>query len=113
IRGDVTTLADDGLRLADGRHVTADRIVLATGFQPRAGALYEHLADRLKLPLDEHGYARVDETLAWAPGLYAAGRPASLQLGPMAGNIRGARLAGETLARTTAHTPEPAGAGSF
>lgn len=98
VRGDVATLKDYGLRLNDKRDVPADRIVLATGFTPRAGALIEQTATRLKLPLDEHGYAPIGADLAWAPGLYVTGRPASLQLGPMAGNIRGAQLAARRLA---------------
>lgn len=104
---EVTALADDGLRLAGGRHLAADHVVLATGFKAGAGALYEQTAARLQLPLDAHGYAHVDADLGWAPGLHACGRPASLQLGPMAGNIRGARLAGQRLARVAAR-----GAGS-
>lgn len=99
VRGDITALDDNGPQLADGRRVHADHVVLATGFAAGAGALYERLAASLNLPLDEHGYAHIDSTLAWAPGLYATGRPASLQLGPMAGNIRGARLAGKKLAQ--------------
>lgn len=99
IRGDITSLQDDGPQLADGRRIQADHVALATGFTSHASALYEQAAKRLHLPLDEHGYAHVDSTLAWAPGLYTTGRPASLQLGPMAGNIRGARLAAERLAQ--------------
>lgn len=98
LRGEVTAVADGGLRLADKRNVAADRIVLATGFLARAGALVEQTAARLRLALDEYGYADIDTQLAWAPGLHVAGRPASLQLGPAAGNIRGAQLAARQLA---------------
>ncbi len=98
VLGEITAVADAGLRLADGRRLNAGRIVLATGSDPRPGALFENVADRLQLPLDGHGYAAIDTQLAWAPGLYVTGRPASLQLGPMAPNLRGARLAGARLA---------------
>lgn len=102
VRGEVVSLNDSGPRLADKRAIRADRIVLATGFLPRAGPIIERTARRLQLPLDQQGYARLDEHLAWAPGLYVAGRPASLQLGPMAGNIRGAQLAARRLAAAPA-----------
>ncbi len=97
VRSDVTTVTDAGLCLTDGRRLNADRFVLATGFEPGAGWLLESVAERLRLPLDAHGYAALDLQLAWAPGLYVTGRPASLQLGPMAPNLRGARLAGARL----------------
>src|SRR5699024_8788766 len=98
LQGVVRTIRDDGLQLTDSRHITADHIILATGFTTSAGELLEDIATRLQLPLDNHGSAAIDKHLAWAPGLYVGGRPASLQLGPMAGNIRGAQLAASTLA---------------
>lgn len=98
-QGAVVTLTDAGLRLTDGRHISADQIMLATGFAPGACPLQRQLATQLALPLDAHGYAPIDANLAWAPGLYVSGRPASLQLGPMAANIHGARLAGRRLAQ--------------
>lgn len=91
---------DAGVRLGRGRRVGADAVVLATGFADRrpGGALVEELLARWSLPLAPCGYPVLDRRLQWRPGLFVAGRLAELELGPMAGNIRGARLAGERLA---------------
>lgn len=97
-QGTVQSLTDAGPKLTDGRCIVADRVVLATGFCPGAHPFVEHVAQSLQLSLDRHGYAGIDTHLAWAPHLYVTGRSASLQLGAMAGNLRGAQLAGKCLA---------------
>ncbi|MES1924833.1 FAD/NAD(P)-binding protein [Salinisphaera sp. T31B1] len=98
-RGEIATLDDAGLRLVDGRRIEADRVILATGFEQhaRADSLLGATIARLDLTTDKAGHVRLKDTLESAPGLHMTGRPASLQLGPMAGNIRGARLAGQRL----------------
>ncbi|ROO33039.1 FAD-dependent oxidoreductase [Salinisphaera orenii] len=108
-RGEVTAQDDAGLRLADGRRIDADRVILATGFEPRprANSLPGATIARLGLSSDATGHLHLDDTLEAAPGLHVVGRPASLQLGPMAGNIRGARLAGPRLAAIAAAEDGP------
>lgn len=107
---DAVGLNDRGVLFGDGRQLAADRIVLATGFcnRPASDSLLGRcIADLsagpgrglgLGLGMDEDGHLSISADLEAAPGLHVAGRPASLQLGPMAGNIKGARLAGAALA---------------
>jgi NADH dehydrogenase FAD-containing subunit len=104
-RGDVVARDAGGLQFADGRHLAADRVILATGFQPQpasnsllAGCIHDY-----ELRCDRHGHVFINDVLEAVPGLHLLGNPASLQLGPMAGNIQGARLAGRRLAPVAAH----------
>lgn len=108
-RGEPARLADDSIRLADGRLLDATRVILATGFANRTARhslLGRAIAD-FELATDGAGHLFTDTALAVAPGLHVAGRPASLQLGPMAGNIKGARLAGRRLADVARHNTKP------
>ena len=100
IRGEPVALEDNALRLADGRVLAAERVILATGFQSEPGEdslLARVLADT-GARTDGQGHIPLDDDLQIAPGLHVVGRAASLSLGPMAGNIKGARWAGERLA---------------
>ncbi|MBS62304.1 FAD-dependent oxidoreductase [Salinisphaera sp.] len=99
-RGDVESTDANGLVLAHGRRIDADRVILATGFEnhARPDSLLGHTIDALDLRCDSDGHVFINDNLEAAPGLHLLGRPASLQLGPMAGNIKGARLAGTRLA---------------
>lgn len=99
--GEIGTADRKGLIFADGRRVEVDRIVLATGFEarPRPDSLLGRCIDQLGLATDVDGHILINRQLEAASGLHILGRPASLQLGPMAGNIKGARLAGQRLAR--------------
>jgi hypothetical protein len=85
--------------LGTGEELVADRVVLATGFhQGRPGgewldrAVLEH-----DLSVAPCGYPAVDARLRWAPGLHVSGALAELEIGPVARNLLGARLAGERL----------------
>lgn len=104
-RGDVVTRDAGGLRFADGGYLPAERVVLATGFttQPAPNSVLAQCIRDFDLRCDEDGHVFMDARLEVAPGLHLIGRPASLQLGPMAGNIKGARLAGQRLANVAAH----------
>jgi pyruvate/2-oxoglutarate dehydrogenase complex dihydrolipoamide dehydrogenase (E3) component len=88
------------LELRSGRKLRADGLVLATGFHPRrpGGAWLDRTIDRLGLEYAACGYPVVDASLRWGPGLYVTGPLAELEIGPVARNILGARLAGERLA---------------
>jgi cation diffusion facilitator CzcD-associated flavoprotein CzcO len=87
------------LELASGDRLRGDGILLATGFDPRrpGGGLLDGAIDRLGLECAACGYPVVDASLRWGPGLYVTGPLAELEIGPVARNILGARLAGERL----------------
>lgn len=98
---------DDGVQLCldHGTWLTADRIVLATGFEPVFGHPFvERVGNELAL---ERGYRGMpvldDETLAWRTEdceptqLYVTGRLALGTVGPYAANIPGARRAAERI----------------
>jgi uncharacterized NAD(P)/FAD-binding protein YdhS len=94
------------LRLADvagspAGEQTADRVVLATGFgQARpGGAWLDAAVAELGLPCAPCGFPLVERSLRWAPGVYVTGPLAELEVGPVARNIIGARLAAERLPR--------------
>lgn len=79
--------------------VLVDRVVLATGFEATrpGGAWLDDAVDAEGLPLAPCGFPRLRRSLAWAPGLYATGPLAELELGPTARNIAGARAAADRL----------------
>ncbi|GAB5520886.1 MAG: FAD/NAD(P)-binding protein [Rhodothermales bacterium] len=85
---------------ASGQTRTADRVVLATGFSAGApgGSWLTHLADDLGLPCAPCGFPVVSPDLAWRAGLHVTGALAELEVGPVARNIVGARLAADRLA---------------
>ena len=103
--GDVSTATvaagDIELELEDGGRVRGDGVLLATGFDPRrpGGGLLDETITRLGLECAACGYPVVDASLRWGPGLYVTGPLAELEIGPVARNILGARMAGERLAR--------------
>ena len=94
------------LTLEDGLQLAADRVVLATGFEPA----YQHpFVDRVATAMDlARGYAGLplldDDTLAWqaADGqsrpLYISGALAVGAVGPYSSNIPGARRAADRIA---------------
>lgn len=99
LEGEVAAREPHGVQLVDGRRVAADTVLLATGYAscPPAEALVECTARRLRLPRTPDGYPVLDRDLQWGKGLFASGRLAELGLGPAAGNIAGARMAGRQL----------------
>ena len=99
--GTIASLDANGLMFDDGRRIDADRVILATGFEPwpAENSLLDRCIRNFDLRCDRDGHVFMNDDLEAAPGLHLLGRPASLQLGPMAGNIKGARLAGARLSR--------------
>jgi lysine/ornithine N-monooxygenase len=87
------------LQLASGEVLTADRILLATGFDMTrpGGAWLDEVIEWFDLPTATCGYPIVDRKLGWGAGIYVSGALAELELGPPAGNIVGGRLAAERL----------------
>lgn len=82
--------------------VIVDRVVLATGFEPRrpGGRLLDELIESTDLPCASCGYPVVDAQLRWHPRLFLTGALAELEIGPSARNIAGARRAAARLVET-------------
>ena len=95
------SLTDDivSLHCEGGHTISADRVVLATGFEaPRPGGeLIDRAISDLGLRCASCGYPVVDASLQWHPGIHVTGALAELEIGPVARNIIGARLAAERL----------------
>jgi cation diffusion facilitator CzcD-associated flavoprotein CzcO len=87
------------LQLSSGETIQADRVILATRFdlvRPGGEWMDEAIAV-YGLPLAPDGYPLVDQALCWADGLYVTGPLAELEVGPVARNFIGARLAAERI----------------
>lgn len=85
----------------------ASQIILATGFEtPQENGLVKKIGERLGLPMSKKGFPIInDRSLEWTtristgePRIFVAGSYGALSLGPLAGNIAGARIAGQILA---------------
>lgn len=89
------------LRLARHGDISADHVVLATGFESHrpGGPWLDATIDALGLPCAECGYPRIDPALRWHPRVHVSGPLAELELGPASRNIAGARMAAERLVR--------------
>jgi hypothetical protein len=90
------------LLLADGKRISGKTILLATGFEQSLPG-NEWLAPVIKeqnLPCSQCGYPIVNRMLEWAPNLYVSGALAELEVGPIARNISGARIAASIIAST-------------
>ena len=87
------------VRLSSGIRLSAERILLATGFESKrpGGSLIDTLIEDAALPCAACGYPLVDEHLRWHPRIFTTGPLAELELGPAARNIAGARRAGERI----------------
>jgi hypothetical protein len=108
---------DDRVRLllAEGGCLSADRVVLATGFAP----VFDHpFVDRVADELDlERGYRGMpvldDGTLAWRgtdgdrSSVFVTGALATGTVGPFAGNVAGARRAADRLVEPLAARAKP------
>lgn len=87
------------LSLTAGAPLTADWVVLATGFadQRPGGAWLTETIHAADLPLAPCGFPIAAPDLHWGQGLYVLGALAELELGPIARNIAGARQAAERI----------------
>lgn len=103
--GDVESATGDqssaSLKLSTGVALTADLVVIATGFaQGRpGGALVQRFVEDLNLPLAECGFPILDEYLRWDADLFVSGALAELVLGPASRNIIGARMSANRISR--------------
>lgn len=101
VHGDVRSAActEDGLvRIETGaaQSLSADHVVLATGFESRrpGGEWLDAAIEEFGLRCSDCGYPIVNQRLEWHPGLFVTGPLAELEIGPIARNISGARSAG-------------------
>ncbi len=85
--------------LANGESLRADHIILATGFEtarPGGEWLNAAVAEYGFLCATD-GYPIVDQRLCWSPGLFVSGSLAELEIGPVARNFVGVKLAAERI----------------
>ena len=79
--------------------INADKIILATGFcaQRPGGDFINQAVNELNLPCACCRYPIVDKALRWHPRIFVSGPLCELEIGPVARNIIGARLAARRL----------------
>lgn len=82
-----------------GKTFTADHIILATGFETSrpGGEWLEAAVNQYGLPVAGDGFPVVDRHLCWSPGLFVSGALAELEVGPVARNFIGVKLAAERI----------------
>lgn len=84
----------------DHGNVSADLVILATGFTRRrpGGEWLDRAVRELGLPTAPDGFPVPDRHLQWAPGLFVTGALAELELGPVSRNISGVHRAAVRIA---------------
>ncbi len=87
------------VKYASGLIWEADRVLLATGFEPQrpGGRMIDSLVKTAALPCGACGYPLVDRALRWHRRISVSGPLAELEIGPIARNIAGARAAGDRI----------------
>lgn len=87
------------LSLASGDTLSAGHVILATGFDTTrpGGAWLPSAINAYDFPLAPDAYPIPDKTLCWSPGLHVTGALAELEIGPVARNIIGGKLAAERI----------------
>ncbi|MDJ0841013.1 MAG: FAD/NAD(P)-binding protein [Acidobacteriota bacterium] len=87
------------LKLSEEVTLNGQHVLLATGFSASrpGGSLVEGMISEMDLPLAPCGFLLVDHMLRWHPHIFLSGALAELELGPVARNIAGARLAGDRI----------------
>ena len=109
--GEVAELGSKGdqleLTLSSKTVVSADRVLLATGFDSRrpGGSMVDALVDSASLPCAGCGYPVVDSSLRWHSRVFVSGPLAELELGPVSRNIAGARRAGDRIVEAVRSDP--------
>ena len=77
-----------------------EQLALACGFKNKrpGGILVDRLIKEEGLTTAPCGFPIIDSGLQWGPGLFVTGWLAELELGPLARNIVGARMAADRIA---------------
>lgn len=83
----------------ENQELTAETLLLATGFLPilPGGHWLNELIEKLQLKCAGCGYPIINEGMEWCSHLYVSGPLAELEIGPVARNISGARMAAERI----------------
>lgn len=80
------------------QQIVSDHVILATGFEKkRPGQWLQNIIEKCELPQALCGYPIVDKNLHWANNIYVSGALAELEVGPVARNIVGARIAADRI----------------
>lgn len=89
------------LQLHEQDQLTSQHVVLATGFDMTrpGGEWLDTVIEDLGLRCATCGYPILNTHLQWTPGLFVSGPLAELQVGPIAPNIIGARMAAQRIGR--------------
>lgn len=92
---------------SDGATAEAARVICCTGFETaRPGGDWLTAAIHAEgLPTAACGYPVIGRDLRWADGLYVVGALAELEIGPVARNLIGGRLAAERLKHIVRASP--------
>ena len=87
------------LSLKDSPQIQVDMILLATGFEPvrPGGDAVDQLIKQYGLSVATCGYPVLAKDLSWHPRIHVSGALAELEIGPVAKNIAGARVAAERI----------------
>jgi len=87
------------VELASGEKLTVDHLILATGFETNrpGGDWLDEAINQYALPLAPDGFPMVDQRLCWSSGLFVSGSLAELEVGPVARNFVGVKLAAERI----------------
>jgi glycine/D-amino acid oxidase-like deaminating enzyme len=87
------------LELSNGETLKADHIILATGFETArpGGAWLDKAVSEYGLPCAADSYPIIDQRLCWSSGLFVSGSLAELEIGPVARNFVGVKLAAERI----------------
>jgi cation diffusion facilitator CzcD-associated flavoprotein CzcO len=87
------------LELSSGETLAADHIILATGFETTrpGGEWLDSAIIQYGLPCAADSYPIVDQRLCWSSGLFVTGSLAELEVGPVARNFIGVKLAAERI----------------
>lgn len=90
------------LQLCEQKPIMTQHIILATGFDMArpGGEWLDSAIEALGLRCAACGYPILDTHLQWMPGLFVSGPLAELQVGPIAPNILGARMAAQRIGRS-------------
>ncbi len=101
--GEVEQEVGSGVKLTDGRIITAESIICATGIRPMVveGSWLEAVQQALKLALSPCRTPLLnEETFEWGENLFATGSLADLTVGPFARSIYGGQAAARAIAST-------------
>ncbi|BBM83437.1 FAD/NAD(P)-binding protein [Candidatus Uabimicrobium amorphum] len=101
---DVRSRDDDYVLQTAEESINCDRVILATGFEKKCpGQWLQSIISQCNLPQAACGYPIVDKNLHWAYNIFVSGALSELEIGPVARNIVGARIAASRIVEGVNH----------